>query len=89
MIDALPRLITVGYYLKTFPRLIYIRRVFYLLYGSKFIFRKNSFPLTLLILMQHHYDYIIAGAGCAGLTLLRHMMQHANFSNKKILLRLS
>ncbi len=32
------------------------------------------------------YDYIIAGAGCAGLSLLRRMMQHEYFSNKKILL---
>src|SRR5687767_10156799 len=36
--------------------------------------------------MQQHYDYIITGAGCAGLSLLRRMMQHSFFINKKILL---
>src|SRR6478609_56423 len=36
--------------------------------------------------MHTQYDYIIAGAGCAGLSLLNSMMQHAFFSNKKILL---
>lgn len=36
--------------------------------------------------MQQHYNYIITGAGCAGLSLLRRMMQHKFFSNKKILL---
>lgn len=36
--------------------------------------------------MQAQYDYIITGAGCAGLSLLRSMMQHSFFSNKKILL---
>ena len=36
--------------------------------------------------MQKQYDYIIAGAGCAGLSLLRRMMQHTFFNNKKILL---
>ena len=35
--------------------------------------------------MQQHYDYIITGAGCAGLSLLRRMMAHSFFSNKKIL----
>ncbi len=32
------------------------------------------------------YDYIITGAGCAGLSLLRSMMRHPFFSNKQILL---
>lgn len=32
------------------------------------------------------YDYIIAGAGCAGLSLAVHMVQSGKFSNKKILL---
>lgn len=32
------------------------------------------------------YDYIITGAGCAGLSLLLHMQQHPFFTNKKILL---
>jgi lycopene beta-cyclase len=36
--------------------------------------------------MIDKYDYIITGAGCAGLSLLRSMMQHAFFNNKKILL---
>lgn len=36
--------------------------------------------------MQAHYDYIITGTGCAGLSLLRSMMQHSFFINKKILL---
>ena len=36
--------------------------------------------------MIDKYDYIITGAGCAGLSLLRAMMQHEYFTNKKILL---
>lgn len=32
------------------------------------------------------YDYIITGAGCAGLSLLMRMLQHPSFSNKRILL---
>jgi lycopene beta-cyclase len=36
--------------------------------------------------MVTHYNYIITGAGCAGLSLLRSMMQHQYFSDKKILL---
>jgi lycopene beta-cyclase len=36
--------------------------------------------------MINKYDYIIIGAGCAGLSLLRAMMQHKYFANKKILL---
>ncbi len=36
--------------------------------------------------MQQHYDYIITGAGCAGLSLLQRMMKQDLFSNKKILL---
>jgi len=36
--------------------------------------------------MQGNYDYIITGAGCAGLSLLRRMMVHPFFRNKKILL---
>ncbi len=36
--------------------------------------------------MVNEYDYIITGAGCAGLSLLRSMMQHQYFSNKKVLL---
>ncbi|CAN5649935.1 lycopene cyclase family protein [soil metagenome] len=37
--------------------------------------------LTLAI----HYDYIITGSGCAGLSLLYRMMQHSFFNNKQIL----
>ena len=36
--------------------------------------------------MQHHYDYIIAGTGCAGLSLAVHLTQSGKFSDKKILL---
>src|SRR5690242_377103 len=36
--------------------------------------------------MEHKYDYIITGAGCAGLSLLQRMMIHSFFSDKKILL---
>lgn len=32
------------------------------------------------------YDYIICGAGCAGLSLLMHMFESGDFENKKILL---
>lgn len=36
--------------------------------------------------MQQHYDYIIAGAGCAGLSLLLRMMQDPFFNHVSILL---
>ena len=36
--------------------------------------------------MQQQYDYIITGAGCAGLSLLQRMLQQPFFSTKKILL---
>ena len=48
-----------------------------------------SLPCTAYLysaLMLQHYDYIITGAGCAGLSLLRRMMIHPFFSSKKILL---
>ena len=32
------------------------------------------------------YDYIIAGAGCAGLSLTMHMIQSGKFSDKRILI---
>lgn len=32
------------------------------------------------------YDYIITGAGCAGLSLVMHMIESGGFANKKILL---
>lgn len=35
--------------------------------------------------MLTHYDYIITGAGCAGSSLLKRMMQNSFFSEKKIL----
>ena len=36
--------------------------------------------------MEKKYDYIIAGAGCAGLSLLMRMMNDSFFTSKKILL---
>ena len=42
--------------------------------GSKFPFRGQG------------YDYIIAGAGCAGLSLVVHMIHSGRFSDKKILI---
>jgi lycopene beta-cyclase len=36
--------------------------------------------------LQDHYDYIIAGAGCAGLSLLCRMITSGRFKDKKILL---
>lgn len=36
--------------------------------------------------MQERYDYIIAGAGCAGLSLAMHMIASEKFAEKKILL---
>ncbi len=38
------------------------------------------------VLMNNNYDYIIAGAGCAGLSLLTRMVCSGKFSGKKILL---
>src|ERR1051326_2388464 len=35
--------------------------------------------------LNDHYDYIITGSGCAGLSLLYRMMQHSFFSSKQIL----
>ncbi len=35
--------------------------------------------------MPNHYNYIITGAGCAGLSLLMRMLQHPFFDDKKIL----
>ncbi len=35
---------------------------------------------------QKYYDYIIAGAGCAGLSLAVHMIQSGKFERKKILI---
>jgi lycopene beta-cyclase len=36
--------------------------------------------------MPNHYDYIIAGAGAAGLSLLMHLIEQGAVQNKKILL---
>ena len=36
--------------------------------------------------MQQHCDYIITGAGCAGLSLLQRMMNHPYFNSKNILI---
>jgi lycopene beta-cyclase len=36
--------------------------------------------------MKSEYNYIIAGAGCAGLSLVMHMIHSGKFSNKKILI---
>src|SRR3712207_2018377 len=35
--------------------------------------------------MEKHYDYIISGAGAAGLSLLMRLMQHKAFDQKSIL----
>ncbi len=35
--------------------------------------------------MSNHFDYIITGSGCAGLSLLHGMMRHPFFNNKAIL----
>jgi lycopene beta-cyclase len=35
---------------------------------------------------QHKYDYVITGAGCAGLSLLMRMVRSGRFADKKILL---
>lgn len=37
-------------------------------------------------LSSNTYDYIIAGAGCAGLSLLMHLIESGKFSDKKILI---
>jgi lycopene beta-cyclase len=47
------------------------------LYNRNFVFH----PMP-----QKHYDYIITGAGCAGLSLALHLLQSGAFGNKKILL---
>lgn len=36
--------------------------------------------------MSQHYDYIITGTGCAGLSLAMHLIQSGQFGNKKVLL---
>ncbi|MBU3743101.1 MAG: lycopene cyclase [Sediminibacterium sp.] len=36
--------------------------------------------------MEKHFDYIISGAGCAGMSVLMRMMQDAHFNDKKILI---
>ena len=45
------------------------------------------FTFQLLFLNSStQYDYIIAGAGCAGLSLAVHMIHSGKFSDKKILI---
>ncbi len=44
--------------------------------------QRSKFPLR----GQGYYDFIISGAGCAGLSLLLHMIDSEKFANKKILL---
>ncbi|RYZ28808.1 MAG: lycopene cyclase [Chitinophagaceae bacterium] len=36
--------------------------------------------------MHQHFDYIISGTGCAGLSLAMHMIQSGRFEQKKVLL---
>jgi lycopene beta-cyclase len=36
--------------------------------------------------VNQQYDYIITGAGCAGLSLAMHLMESKKFGDKKILL---
>ncbi|RYF77454.1 MAG: hypothetical protein EON98_16385 [Chitinophagaceae bacterium] len=36
--------------------------------------------------MQEHYDYIITGTGCAGLSLAMHLIHSGKFADKRILL---
>src|ERR1700712_5075924 len=50
------------------------------------LFITHNILLIDFLKMINKYDYIITGAGCAGLSLLRSMTQHQYFSNKKILL---
>lgn len=46
----------------------------------------NSRNHTLNLNTTPRYDYIIAGAGCAGLSLLMHMIRSGKFHDKRILL---
>ncbi len=46
---------------------------------------KNSLQNGHYLQLSTHYNYIITGAGCAGLSLLYRMMQHPFFEGKKIL----
>lgn len=43
---------------------------------------ESKFPIK----GQGYYDYIIAGAGCAGLSLAVHLIQSGKFNDKKILI---
>ncbi|WP_121354199.1 lycopene cyclase family protein [Flavisolibacter nicotianae] len=48
-----------------------------------------NFTTTFLLkedMLQSHYDYIIAGAGCAGLSLLMRILQQNELQQKRILL---
>lgn len=48
----------------------------------------NHIPVVSIFFLSslQKYDYIIAGAGCAGLSLALHMIQSGEFADKKILL---
>ncbi len=50
---------------------------------SLHIYKKNRFSF---LQISQQYDYIITGAGCAGLSLAVRMIQSGKFANKKILL---
>src|SRR6476661_7476448 len=43
-------------------------------------------PITDSINTSPHYDCIITGAGCAGLSLVQHLIHSGKFSEKKILI---
>jgi lycopene beta-cyclase len=48
--------------------------------------QSNLFYISPQPHIQKHYDYIIAGAGCAGLSLLVRMIASGKFADKRILL---
>lgn len=48
--------------------------------------RSQRFIFTIIVNYQSKYNYIIAGAGCAGLSLAMQMIASGKFSDKKILL---
>ncbi len=45
-----------------------------------------TFCNLLNLTTNHHYDIIICGAGCSGLSLVMHLLQSEKFDDKKILL---
>src|SRR5688572_6272397 len=57
------------------------------------LLRENShdscsriYRVNFILLKSNSYDFIICGAGCAGLSLLMRMLRSGKFSDKKILL---